>query len=119
MREAGGQDAGFPGAGTGQHQQRTIDGFDGRALFGVQAGQVVLGEVGWVRHGLGYNAVPGRLETCVWGLRVCPVRGRFYPSPPGPLNNNGLSRRGSARFGDRKPAARTGAGLFRHSGAWL
>ena len=50
VREAGGQDAGLAGAGTGQHQQRAIDGFDRRALFGVEAGQVVRGKGDWARH---------------------------------------------------------------------
>ena len=43
MGEAGGQHACFAGAGAGQHQQRPVNGFHRRALFGVQAGEVVGG----------------------------------------------------------------------------
>ena len=50
MGEAGGQHAGLAGAGAGQDQQRAIDGLDGGALFGVQAGQVVGGEGRFGRH---------------------------------------------------------------------
>jgi hypothetical protein len=37
MGEPRGQHAGLAGAGAGQHQQRTVDGFHRLALFGVQA----------------------------------------------------------------------------------
>ena len=40
MGEAGGQHAGLAGAGSGQHQQRAVDGFDGLTLFLVQAGEM-------------------------------------------------------------------------------
>ncbi len=66
MGEAGGQHAGLPRAGAGQHQQRAIDGFDGGALFGVEAGQVVGGEGRWCRHAAGYRAVRGGVETEGW-----------------------------------------------------
>ncbi len=41
MGEAGGQHPGLAGAGAGEHQQRPVDGLDGRALLGVQAGEVL------------------------------------------------------------------------------
>ncbi len=41
MREPRGQHPRLAGAGAGQHQHRPVNGLDGRALFGVQPGQVV------------------------------------------------------------------------------
>ena len=63
MGEAGGQHTRLARAGAGEDQQRAIDGLDGSALLGVQAGQVVGHGVGTTRHAVGYRAVPGRLET--------------------------------------------------------
>ena len=51
MGETGGQHARFAGAGAGQHQQRPVNGFHRRALFRVQAGEVVGGRGRGNRHG--------------------------------------------------------------------
>ena len=43
MGDAAGQDAGFAGAGAGQHQHRPIQGLHRLTLFGVEAGQILRG----------------------------------------------------------------------------
>ncbi len=42
IRESGGQHTRLPGAGTGQHEQRTIHSFDGFPLLSVKSGEVVV-----------------------------------------------------------------------------
>jgi hypothetical protein len=41
MREARGQDAGLPGSGTSEHQQRPVDGLHRVALLGVETREIV------------------------------------------------------------------------------
>ena len=55
MGEPGGQHPRLAGAGTGEHQQRSVDGFHRGALFAVQAGQIlghgagaIRGDMGWI-----------------------------------------------------------------------
>jgi hypothetical protein len=54
MRESCGQHTGFPGAGAGEHKDRTIDGLDCVALLWVQAGEIVIGGRGRLGHGFLY-----------------------------------------------------------------
>ena len=79
MSDARGQHPGLAGAGAGQHQNRTVEAFDGVALFRVQAGQVVgrrgAAEVAG-RHGARGDAAQRRASVCSVQALLIGCRGR-------------------------------------------
>ncbi len=61
VRDAGGEHAGLAGAGAGEDEDRTVHGFDGEALFGVQAFEIGRVRLGPMTGGHGARGNAGRL----------------------------------------------------------